>query len=168
MRGGVQQAQTRVVVRALAGGRRGFLVYRRGKRRNAGAAEGGGVIALCSDCRVQASARWARAAGSAGGGSVTGAALPPGWRVPTCQLFDMLACWLFDLLGSRRVGGQWCAGARSQHTKKRGPGYLNRKGAYQVTCAGYLVRPCTVGTTGPKPKREKEKRGGQLLLLAFP
>lgn len=83
---------------------------RRGRAR-VGRGTAGGVIAECSACIVQclhcaviAECRRAQQVAQ-GGGSVTGSALPPGWWVPTCQLFDMLAFQLSGFLGSWKAGG---------------------------------------------------------------
>ena len=81
---------------------------RRGRAR---ASTGGTGYSRRGDCRVQclhcaviAECRRAQQVAQ-GGGSVTGSALPPGWWVPTCQLFDMLAFQLSGFLGSWKAGG---------------------------------------------------------------
>lgn len=76
-----------------------------------GASAGGTGYSRRGDCRVQclhcaviAECRRAQQVAQ-GGGSVTGSALPPGWWVPTCKLFDMLAFQLSGFLGSWKAGG---------------------------------------------------------------
>ena len=66
-----------------------------------------------------------RAAGCARwGASLFSPARPCWWCVPTCQLFDLLAYWLADLLESRRLGylATWRVGGvrRVQAGRARG------------------------------------------------
>ena len=95
-RGGSRRGRARRWVRSGTGWR---------GRARVGRGTAGGVIAECSACIVQSLQSAGAQQVAQGGGSVTGSALPPGWWVPTCQLFDMLAFQLSGFLGSWKAGG---------------------------------------------------------------